>query len=143
MPEISIEPDLRSVEIPMDSWTQPFWDGTAEGKLLAPRCSACHRFRWPPGPFCPHCQSQLTEWIAAGEARIYSFTIVHNRQPDGTLQVCVPALIEFPETDGIRLLAAIVNTPVSVIQIGANAVLGWSQAANARIPVFSIPKSTH
>jgi len=46
MSEVSIAPDVSALEVPMDAWTQPFWDGTAEKKLLLPRCSSCHRFRW-------------------------------------------------------------------------------------------------
>src|SRR5579864_8904048 len=102
MPDVSSKLDLSALEIPIDSWTRPFWEGTAAGKLLLPRCSACARFRWPPGPFCPHCQSQLTEWVEPGAARIYSFTVIAevDRQ-----QYRVPALIEFPAADGVRILA--------------------------------------
>jgi uncharacterized OB-fold protein len=142
MSDVSSSPDLKALEIPIDSWTQPFWEGTAVGTLLLPRCSVCHHFRWPPGPFCPHCQSQLTEWIPASTARIYSFTIVANHQENSAYppQFHVPALIEFPEAEGIRLVAAIVDTPLKAIRIGAQLKLGWSQAANARVPVFSIPR---
>jgi uncharacterized OB-fold protein len=138
MTEISAAPDLSALEIPIDTWTKPFWDGAAEGKLLLPRCAACHRFRWPPGPFCPHCQSQDTEWLPAGTARIYSFTIVQDQRDSDQPTIRVPALIEFPKADGVRLVAAIVDTPLSAIHIGAELTQGWSQAVNARIPVFSV-----
>jgi uncharacterized OB-fold protein len=124
-------PDFGELEVPMDAWTQPFWDATAEYKLRVPRCAACARYRWPPGPFCPHCQSQLTEWVDPGIARIYSFTIISQQR--------VPALIEFPTADGIRILAAIVATPLNAIRIGAELSIGWLPAMNARIPVFRIP----
>lgn len=142
MSELSIAPDLSALEIPMDSWTQPFWDAAAQEHLLLPRCSACQRFRWPPGPFCPHCQSQLTEWVSAGPARIYSYTITPEPRASETdpQHYRVPALIEFPEADGIRLLAAIVNTPLAQIQIGALLQLGWAQAANAKVPIFSVAR---
>jgi uncharacterized OB-fold protein len=142
MSSISTAPDLSTLEIPMDAWTQPFWDASAAKKLLVPRCSACARFRWPPGPFCPHCQSQLTEWVEPGAARIYSFTVVPE-QRDAEVdrqQYRVPALIEFPAADGIRILASIVDTPLTEIRIGAQLTLGWSQAVNATVPVFSIPR---
>ncbi|CAN7381011.1 zinc ribbon domain-containing protein [Phenylobacterium sp. LjRoot225] len=137
MPEISRAPDLSALEIPIDPWTQPFWDAAAEGELLLPRCGACRRFRWPPGPFCPHCQSQQVEWTASGPAQIYAFTIVRNRKDDDGA-IHVPALIEFPEADGVRLLAAITNSPLSAIHVGAPLTLGWSQAVNAAVPVFRV-----
>lgn len=143
MTELSIAPDLSALEIPMDTWTQPFWDASAHGQLLVPRCAACQHFRWPPGPFCPHCQSQLTEWLPAGNARIYSFTITPEPRTSAAdpQHYRVPALIEFPEADGIRILAAIVDTPIADIHIGAPLQLGWSQAANAKVPVFSVLRS--
>jgi uncharacterized protein len=130
----------RDLEIPMDAWTQPFWDATAEGKLLLPRCSLCARFRWPPGPFCPHCQSQLTDWVDPGMARIYSFTIISDENAQGVHQAPqrVAALVEFPAANGIRILSAIVATPPAAVRIGAGLKVSWSQAVNAIVPVFSI-----
>ena len=138
MNNISSAPDLSALEIPIDTWTAPFWTAASEGRLQLPRCAVCHRFRWPPGPFCPHCQSQHTEWCEPGVARIYSFTIVHVMGEDGETRVQVPALIEFPDADGVRLLAAIVDTAGSELRVGAALKLGWSQAANAKAPVFSV-----
>jgi uncharacterized OB-fold protein len=139
MSDVSCAPDVSALEIPIDAWTQPFWDGTARGALLVPCCTACGHFRWPPGPFCPYCQSQETHWAPAGSARIYSFTIVPDREAKDQPRFHVPALIEFPAADGIRFPAAIVDTPLSKIRIGADVRIGWSQAANARLPVFRVP----
>src|SRR5687768_17278203 len=126
MTEISSAPDVSALEIPIDSWTQPFWDGAADGKLLLPRCGDCQRFRWPPGPFCPHCQSQRTEWLPAPAPRLYSFTIVRGRPGGEPGPAIAPGLVEFPEADGVRFPAAIVDTPLSAIRIGADLTLGWS-----------------
>ena len=138
MSEISSAPDVSALEIPIDSWTQPFWDAAAEGRLELPRCADCERFRWPPGPFCPHCQSQRTEWMPAGTPRLYTFTILRGRPGDGPAPVLVPGLVEFPEADGVRIPAAIVDTPLSAIRIGSALTPGWSQAANAKVPVFKV-----
>lgn len=137
----SATPDLSNLDIPTDTWTQPFWDASAANKLLVPRCSSCTQFRWPPGPFCPHCRSQQTEWVEPGIARIYTFTLVPQQQEKNGDQQCrVPALIEFPDAGGIRILAAIVDTPLADIRIGAELTVGWSQAMNATVPVFSVAR---
>jgi uncharacterized protein len=138
---VSHAPDLSALEIPKDAWTQPFWDATAAGKLLLPRCSLCARFRWPPGPFCPHCQSQLTDWVDPGVARIYSFTIISDENAHGVHETPqrAAALVEFPAADRIRILAALVATPLAAIRIGAQLKVSWSPAVNGIVPVFSIP----
>jgi uncharacterized OB-fold protein len=143
MSDIASAPDIGALEIPMDAWTQPFWDASAQGKLLLPRCSDCRRFRWPPGPFCPHCRSQQTQWLPPGSARLYSYTLVRGPQEEGAEPppLRVPALVEFPDADGVRILAAITATPLAQIRVGALLSLGWSQAANASVPVFSVLRS--
>jgi uncharacterized OB-fold protein len=139
--DTSAHPDLRQLEIPIDTWTRPFWEAAALQRLVLPCCADCHQFRWPPGPFCPACRSQRVEWQSAGCGRIYSFTIVPPSRTGDAAPVSrpvVPALIEFPEAAGIRLLAAIVDTPVSSIHIGARVEPHWSEAANATVPVFKV-----
>jgi uncharacterized OB-fold protein len=80
--------------------------------------------------------------VQPGPGRIYSFTILGDQRGQGADQPKqrVPALVEFPAADGIRILAAIVDTPLADIRIGAELELGWSQAVNAVVPVFSIPR---
>lgn len=129
--EMSRAPDIAKLEIPVDAWTQPFWDATAERQLMLPACADCTTVRWPPGPFCPNCQSQNVQWRPAGAGRIYSFTVVR-----GDVNTHVPALVEFPDAGGVRLLAAIVDTPINSIEIGREVVTDWIAAANATVPVF-------
>ncbi|MFT3964959.1 MAG: OB-fold domain-containing protein [Sphingobium sp.] len=136
--EVATAPDAGELEVPMDAWTQPFWDAAEQGCLRVPGCADCGHVRWPPGPFCPRCQSQRTAWASPGEGRIYTFTIVRSRRDEETDVAHVPALIEFPEAGGIRLIAAIADTPIDRIKIDAPVSLLWSTAQNARIPLFCV-----
>ena len=63
-----------------------FWDATAEGKLLLPKCSDCSTLIWFPRPFCPSCGSLNVDWStqASGKGTIYSYTI--NYRGAGDLQ---------------------------------------------------------
>jgi len=54
---------------------KPFWDGTAEGKLLLAQCTECQQLIWYPRPFCPACASTTVTWVASGRGTIYSFTV--------------------------------------------------------------------
>lgn len=140
MADISVAPDVSALEIPTDAWTQPFWDATAEGRIVMPRCDACGTYRWPPGPFCPACSAQQVRWTDAGPGQVYSYTVIRGRASadGGKLGTTVPALIEFPESGGMRLLAAIVDTAIPDIVVGAPVRAGFSQASNGKVPVFRI-----
>lgn len=139
MSDVTSAPDIRALQIPTDAWTQPFWDATAAGELRLPRCADCGRFRWPPGPFCPACRSQNLQWVAPGAARIYSYTLLREpSETDGTFRVIAPALVEFAGVDHVRLLAAIVDTPLDEIRIGAGLSVQWARAADATVPVFRV-----
>lgn len=136
----STTPDVSALAIPTDAWTAPFWEATAEERIILPHCTSCGDYRWPPGPFCPACHAQEVAWTGGGPGRVYSYTVIRRRAAgeDGEPQIIVPALIEFPEAGGVRLIAAIVDTPVADIAVGAPVEAGFSQAADGKVPVFRI-----
>lgn len=135
MTATSISPAIGAIEVPMDQWTRPFWEGAEAGSLVLPRCAECETYRWPPGPFCPHCQSQSVDWQDAGPSRIYSYTIMREPGERGEA-VHVAALVEFPQAAGVRLLAAIVDADPATIRIGDPLSVDWITAANVRVAVF-------
>ena len=141
MGKISIVPAIGALEIPVDGWTKPFWEATAEHRLLVPRCCDCAYFRWPPGPFCPHCRSQAIDWVDPGPAQLYSYTVVYEAPASdgGEAPITIPALIEFPEAGGIRLLSALVGAPLAAVKIGAMVLVDWIAAADATVPMFRLP----
>lgn len=138
MGEISSAPDVGALEVPIDVWTAPFWEAAASETLLLPRCGTCARFRWPPGPFCPHCQSQQTEWRPAGPGRIYSYTIVRSSGENGAGKLRAPALVEFPDAGRVRMLAAIVDAQPDRLAIGATLRVDWVNTANVKAPIFRL-----
>jgi uncharacterized OB-fold protein len=138
MTPISATPDVSGLEIPTDRWTQPFWDAAAEERLILPHCTSCGTHRWPPGPFCPVCSGQEVGWSEAGAGRVYSYTVAPRFAEGGQTQAAVPALIEFPEAGGVRLIAAIVETPIADLAVGAPVQTLFSQAANGKVPVFRV-----
>lgn len=138
MTTISAAPQVNDLTVPIDAWTKPFWDAAAEHCLLLPACGDCGTFRWPPGPFCPACQSQVVDWQPAGAARIFSYTAVRPKSREGEAGLHIPALVEFPDSGGVRLLAAIVGAAIDNIRIGAAVEPDWITAANAEVPIFRL-----
>lgn len=137
---ITSAPDISRIEIPMDTWTAPFWEATAQEKLTLPRCGDCQTFRWPPGPFCPACRSQAVGWVEAGRAELYSYTVLRRAgaSPEEPGSVIVPGLVAFPEAGGVRIMAAIIDSPVDAVKIGAPLVLRWVPKGGTNVPVFAI-----
>lgn len=140
MSERSIAPDLAALEVPWDVWGEPFWKATAERKLLMPSCADCGTFRWPPGPFCAKCRSQQVAWLAPGQGRIYSFTVLPVAAGDkhAPPQYRVPVLVEFDQAPGVRLVTALIDAPLDQITIGDRVEVDWLAAANATVPVFRL-----
>jgi uncharacterized OB-fold protein len=61
-----------------ESTNAPFWEGTARGELLVQTCASCGRWRMPPRPMCPYCQSIDVVWKpTSGRGRIWSFIVPH------------------------------------------------------------------
>jgi uncharacterized OB-fold protein len=61
-----------------DGDTAGFWDGTAAGELRVQVCRSCGRWRMPPRPMCPTCQSVEVTWVAtSGRGTVWSFIVAH------------------------------------------------------------------
>jgi uncharacterized OB-fold protein len=100
---------------------KPFWDATAEGKLLLPRCQECQTVIWFPRPFCPVCGSLEVAWVqASGRGTVYSFTI--NRRGGGDLpeyRDAPPYVLAYVElAEGPRIMTNIVECDPESVKIG-------------------------
>ena len=62
--------------------TQPFWDGTRDGRLMIMHCNACSRDYFYPRPYCPYCFSADTTWKqASGRGTLHTYIINHRPAP--------------------------------------------------------------
>jgi len=100
---------------------KPFWEATAEGRLVLPKCQECDTLIWYPRPFCPNCASTRVEWIAAsGRGSVYSFTVNRRGQADLAAYreagVYVLAYVELEE--GPRVMTNIVDCDPDSVRIG-------------------------
>ena len=98
-----------------------FWDATAEGRLLLPRCEDCRTVIWFPRPYCPACGSLNVTWIeASGRGTIYTFTV--NRRGAGDLaeyRQVDPYVLAYVELEeGPRVMTNIVDCDPDTVAIG-------------------------
>lgn len=110
----------------------PFWAFCRQGVLKFQRCTRCASVRHPPGPRCPKCRSDESEWCDAGPARLFSYTMIHKPRPE--LEAPDPyiiAIVEFPECGSVRLISNVVDAPErEQLRIGAPLELVWEKAEN-------------
>lgn len=67
----------RPLPLP-DDQSQPFWEACRQRRLVAQRCRACGRWRFPPRPTCPRCRSFEVTWEPlSGRGRVWSWIRAH------------------------------------------------------------------
>ena len=107
---------VRKVDVNIE--TKPFWDATADGRLLLPTCDDCHSLIWYPRGYCPECSSMNVSWVqASGRGTVYSFSITRNGA--GAWKPVGPYVIAYVELEeGPRVLTNIVGCAVDDVAIG-------------------------
>ncbi|MAL79131.1 MAG: thiolase [Sneathiella sp.] len=117
-----------------------YWANCTEKKLTFQQCGSCKAFRHPPGPFCPKCQSDKIDWVAAPEeAKLFSFTFIYHPAHEavrGRIPYNV-AVVSFPTLGGVRLITNIVDADPGDLEIGMTVRLVWGKSGNGQtIPLF-------
>lgn len=65
-----------------DGRTDPFFDGTAAGRLVIRRCAACDRWFAPDASGCPGCGEEDLGWAeASGEATLVTWAVLPEEPP--------------------------------------------------------------
>ena len=110
---------------------QPFWDYCAAGEPRFQRCSNCGRFRHPPSPCCPACQSAAVEWVPAGDSGVlYTYSVIHHGVTPA-LKARGPyniAIVAFPQCGGVRLVSNVMDAGPDELRIGMPVYLFWDPA---------------
>ena len=56
------------------------WDSIARERMELQQCTSCRRFRYPPGPICPHCLAMEHDWQpVSGRGTILSWVVFHRQ----------------------------------------------------------------
>ena len=121
-----------------DESTQPFWDGTRQGRLRIRRCLDCGRAHFYPRPFCPTCWSQRVDWEdASGEATLYTYSVVYqNDLPPFPERIpYVAAVVDLEE--GPRMMTNVVDCPLEDLRVGMPLEVTFRQETEEiTLPVF-------
>lgn len=116
-----------SKEIPkplprITSFTEPFWQAAAQGKLVMQQCAHCHSWVWCPRPACVECGSEKLQWTPlSGRGEVFAFTVIREvvgRALRGFSKDIpyVTAWVDLEE--GPRITSNIVQCPIEKVAIG-------------------------
>lgn len=138
--QVTRNPPAELFTLVVDQWTQPFWDACREHRLVVPRCVDCGTTRFPPGPFCPACQSQGVDWVdLPGTGSVYSYTIVSRSltpEMDDSIPYA-PAVIQLDGAEGRRLISCVVDAPLDGVRVGAGVRVWWEDRSDGvAVPRF-------
>jgi len=100
-------------------WSQPFWDGAREGRLLLKTCAACGHVDHPPYLFCTECGSERSDWRQArGIATLAAFAVNTYGVPAAFIEDLpyVLAMVDLPE--GPRMISNIVDCEPNTLRNG-------------------------
>ncbi|MEH6503871.1 MAG: Zn-ribbon domain-containing OB-fold protein [Cycloclasticus sp.] len=111
---------------------QPFWDATAEGKLLLKKCNACGEIHYYPRSICPFCFSDDTVWIeASGEGIIYSYSVIRRAE--------VPYVIAYVTLqEGPTMMTNIINCDIDSVRIDMAVTVSFVDTGEGTaLPMFT------
>ncbi len=116
------------------SLTQPYWDATAQKRLVIQRCTKCGEYVWCPRPACTECGSEQLEWAAAsGRGTVFSFTIIRQVIGRGAaaFEKEIPYIVAWIDLEeGPRLCSNVVECSLERITIGMPVEVIFDQASS-------------
>lgn len=121
----------------VDTFTRPYWDAAAQGRLLIRRCAACGRAHHYPREFCPHCWGEDVAWEqASGRATLYTWSVVHRNDlpPFGGRTPYVAAVVDLAE--GPRMMTEVVECEEAGLRVGMALEAHFRRAGGVTVPVF-------
>jgi hypothetical protein len=118
-------------------WSEKFWEGAKQGKLLIQFCNDCSTYIFYPRKFCPECWSGNLDWKeASGKAKIYTFStaysMVEPKFMDG-----LPYTIAYVDLDeGVRMMTRIVECRPEDITFGMEVEVVFHEQNGFFLPYF-------
>jgi len=123
----------------MDPYAEQFWTYTQNKEFRLQKCSACCKFRWPPGPTCDRCLSDEFEWVPmVGRGKVLSWTTFHRNYFPEYPAPHVVLVLELNE--GPLFVAYPVEIVTEDLREGLELSLRWADGqdefGNYNLPVF-------
>ncbi len=126
---------LRPTPVKQD-FSQPFWDGAAQGKFLLQYCPESGQYQFYPRPLSVQTGKRNLEWReVSGRGTVYSHTVTY-RSPIAAkgIQPYIVVLVDLAE--GVRVMSNLVGCAPDAVKIGMAVKLAWVKAGEDNFPAF-------
>ncbi|RJP23029.1 MAG: Zn-ribbon domain-containing OB-fold protein [Deltaproteobacteria bacterium] len=118
-------------------WSQKFWEGTKEGKLLIQVCKDCNSKIFYPRKYCPECWSGNLDWIkASGKGKIFTFSTAYSMVEPRFMDELPYTIAYVDLAEGVRLMSRIVECDPKDIQIGMEVEVTFFTREDFHLPYF-------
>lgn len=129
--KIKSRPLTYEHEIPITKVRQ-FWDGMAEGKVMATRCTRCGERYYPPQADCPKCLTSEMDWFEVGEQAVLKTYTESHLKPQGFTHYTEPYTIAIAETtEGLKIMGW--------LEVGKEPKVGMTVKIRARVQPDGFP----
>ena len=118
-------------------WSEKFWEGTKQGKLLVQICKDCNARIFYPRKVCPECWSGNLDWIeASGKASVHTFSTAYSMVEPKFMDE-LPYTIAYVDLDeGIRMMTRIVECQPEEIRFGMKVEVVFHERDGFHLPYF-------
>lgn len=124
-----------------DEFSEPFWSGCAEQRLVFQRCLTCGTFQDVPRLCCANCRAGEFEWVESmGAGRVFTYTIVHHPPSPAMINEVpfVVVVVKLDDCGGVLLVSNLVGETAGDVAVDLPVRLCWDDEAVASLPRFEL-----
>ena len=118
-------------------WSERFWEGTKQGKLLVQVCKDCEARIFYPRKACPKCWSRNLDWIESrGKGSVFTFSTAYS-MVEPKFMDDLPYTIAYVDLDeGVRMMTRIVECEPEQITFGMKVEVVFHERGDCKLPYF-------
>jgi uncharacterized OB-fold protein len=118
-------------------WSEKFWEGTKQRKLLIQICKDCKSKIFYPRKFCPECWSGNLDWIeASGKATILTFSTAYSMVEPKFMDELSYTIAYVDLEEGIRMMTRIVECKPEDIKFDMEVEVVFHEREGFFLPYF-------
>ena len=122
-------------------WSERFWAGTREGKLLIQTCKDCKSRIFYPRKRCPECWSGNLDWLqASGKAKVFTFSTAYAMVEPKFMDELPYTLAYVDLEEGVRMMTRIVGCAPEDVHFDMEVEVTFHERAGFFLPYFTPAK---